>query len=94
MYTMAIIADDAAIRTQYFVSADVVSLLVSTFALPILVLWAWQRWPKGGKDGLTVATALCLLVCRSGKWGNVVLSETANSCFSSATRRRFCIRSW
>ena len=59
---MTIISDDNPVRTQYFVSADVVSLIVSMVALPVLALFACQRWPRRGRESLTVATAFCLLV--------------------------------
>ncbi|KAK4629192.1 hypothetical protein CLAFUW4_08616 [Fulvia fulva] len=58
---MAIISDENPVRTEYHVAADVVSLVVSSLALPVVALLVWGRWPKGGREGLTVATALCLL---------------------------------
>ncbi|KXT05553.1 hypothetical protein AC578_3680 [Pseudocercospora eumusae] len=59
---MMLMSDTNPVRTQFLLSGDISSLLVSQISLPALAVFFWQRHPHRDREGRrTVATCLCLL---------------------------------
>lgn len=59
----AVVSDSNAVKSQFLLEGEVVSLVTSMASLPLIAIFFWQRLQQAKHKAFTVASCCLLLVC-------------------------------